>query len=341
MINGLVGVDAAHAILFSLKQAATGSEATPERMNAAELALVTAATTQSADLVLDEGRLWRDAMDPDGIEPRYEEIRERRAIVVGRERNGIKKYTINATPTLAAVLDAALLDSMDPKVPPRFMSDEDRERATIQIVDINGRPTETLHDPRRLEQKRHDVLEGVLTAALRATREGSTDHRTIGAVTAVISLKNLRNGTGFGRMEGIDEVIPASVLQQLVCETGFYPVIVGDKGQPLYHGTLKRYFTAAQRRAIIARDGDRCIAPGCRSRAASTEAHHVVFWERGGPTDITNGVLLCPAHHHALHQGAFEITMIDGMPHYCGSEDRSDPSAWKPVSNTRRLDSAA
>jgi hypothetical protein len=113
--------------------------------------------------------------------------------------------------------------------------------------------------------------------------------------------------------------------------------VVGNKGQPLYHGMLKRYFTATQRRAIIARDGDRCIAPGCKRRAANSHAHHVQFYEHDGPTDVNNGVLLCPAHHHALHQGAFEIKMVDGMPWIRARMDAFDDNAWKPASRNRLL----
>ena len=86
---------------------------------------------------------------------------------------------------------------------------------------------------------------------------------------------------------------------------------------------------------MIARDGDRCIVPGCRVRAAATDAHHVVFYSLGGSTDIDNGVLLCPAHHHALHQGAFEIRMVDGMPYYRAGADKGDETAWKAASRNR------
>ena len=337
MTHGLIGVDTANTILYSLKQAAHGSAATPENMDAAELALVQKGTIDSSDLVTDAGRLWRDAMDPDGIEPRYEDILDRQMVTVGRELNGIKNCNVKAGPTLAATLDAVFMDSMDPRVGPRFLSEDDLARAERIIEIIDGREVVTIVDPRSLERKRADILEGVLTAGLKATREGPTNMRTVGTVTAVISLKDLQSGSGFGILEGTDEVIPASVIQELACETGFYPVIVGNKGESLYHGTLKRYFTDAQRRAMIARDGDRCISPGCKRRAAQTHAHHVVFYSNDGPTDVENGVLLCPAHHHALHQGAFEIRMIDGMPYYRSSVDKNDDTAWKPVSRNRLL----
>ena len=335
MVNGLVGIDTAATIIYSLQQAAHGSEATPENMDAAELALVRMGTVDSADLVADCGRLWRDAMDPDGIEPRYEDIRERAMITVGRERNGIKNYNIKADPETSALLDATFIESMDPKVGPRFLSDEDRARGLSFVENEGGELVETIVDPRPIERRRIDALKGALTAGLKATREGPTDMRTIGEVTAIISLKDLQSGTGFGILEGTDEVIPATVIQELVCENGFNPMVVGNRGEPLYHGTRKRYFNRAQRRAMIARDGDRCIVPGCRCRAAQTNAHHVIFSINGGPTDIDNGVLLCPAHHHALHQGAFEIRMIDGIPYIRAGVDKNDNTAWKPASHNR------
>ena len=52
-------------------------------------------------------------------------------------------------------------------------------------------------------------------------------------------------------------------------------------------------------------------------------------------------MLLSPAHHHALHQRAFEIKMVDGMPWIRASVDAHDDSAWKPTSRNRLLIAAA
>jgi hypothetical protein len=347
MTCGELGLDAAHAILAGLKQATGGSDATPENLDAAETALVEFAATEVADAVADLGRAWRDALDPDGIEPRYEDILARRGIFVSRERNGIKTYTIKAAPVLAAELDAVFLDSMDPNATPRFMSDEDLARATTVTEDENGDLVEIIVDPRNLEQKRADALEGVLTAGIRATqdranqdraaRDRPVNLRTIGSVTAVIQLKDLQNGTGFGILEGSDEVIPAAAIQEMVCDTGFFRVLLGRRGEPVFHGPLERYFTQVQRRAMVARDGDRCIAKGCRKRAAESHAHHVILYSEGGPTDVDNGVMLCPAHHHALHQGAFEIKIIDGKPWIRDSIDAFNDNAWQPAGRNRLL----
>ena len=335
LTQGLVGVHSAHMIIHHLGQATGGSDATPANMDAAELALVGLAATNPAEDVADLARRWREGLDPDGAEPRYDQIVQSRLVRVSREQGGITRYTIDAAPPLAAVLQAALTDSIDPKAGPRFLSDDDQARATTQIVERDGIKVERLTDPRSLGQKQYDILEAVFTAGLAATRDQAANQRTVGMVTAIIGLKDLLDSTGYGILEGIDEVIPATIIQQLACETGFEPIIIGNQGQPLYHGTRIRYITPSQRRALIARDGDRCTAKGCRKRAATAHGHHVIFASRQGPTNIDNMVLLCPTHHAALHQGAFEIQMIDGMPWIRDSIDTTNNHAWKPASNTR------
>ena len=349
--DGRVGVEAAGAIITHLKQAATGCEATVENMDAAEAALTEVAVTSPVAEVSDLARAWRDGLDPDGIEPRWDDILRQRGVTIGREHGGLKTYTITAAPPLAAVLDAALIDPMD-HTGPRFLPAEDRAHADPSDTDPTdesgeqaGRPTTAvtapIADPRTLAQKQYDILEAVFTAGLNATRTGEADYRTTGTVTAIISLTDLlanttpTTGRGYGILEGIEEIIPARVIQQLACDTGITPLVVGARGEPLWLGRTTRYITPAQRRALIARDGDRCIATGCRKRAAQCHGHHVIFNHHGGPTNIDNAVLLCPAHHTALHQGAFEIRMINALPYLRDSIDATNNNAWQPASHNR------
>jgi hypothetical protein len=276
-------------------------------------------------------------MDPDGIEPRHEDILARQGVFIIPEHNGIKTYTLKAAPVLSAQLDAIFLEPMGRGASPRFMSEAELAASTELVQDGNGTLVEQLTDRRSLPQKRADILAGVLIAGIRATQDGPANLRTIGSVTAVIRLEDLNNGTGFGIIEGTDETVPASIIQELACDAGFYPVLVGNKGEPLRHGLLERYFTPAQRRAIIARDGDRCIAKGCRKRAAACHAHHVIYFTDNGPTDVDNGVMLCPEHHHALHHGAFEIRMIHGIPWIRDGLDIFNENAWEPAGKNRLL----
>jgi hypothetical protein len=69
----------------------------------------------------------------------------------------------------------------------------------------------------------------------------------------------------------------------------------------LHFGRGRRWFTSAQIRALWLRDRH-CTFPGCRAPATWCEAHHVWHWLDGGPTDLTNGTLLCGRQHKIVHR---------------------------------------
>jgi hypothetical protein len=75
-------------------------------------------------------------------------------------------------------------------------------------------------------------------------------------------------------------------------------------------GRTQRLPNRAQRRALMARDRG-CRFPGCPERRY-VEAHHVVHWVDGGPTDLDNLVLLCWRHHHAVHEGGYRMRLASG-----------------------------
>jgi hypothetical protein len=81
----------------------------------------------------------------------------------------------------------------------------------------------------------------------------------------------------------------------------------GALTQPLEVGRTSRVVTAAQRVALVVRDGG-CAVVGCDRPPAWCEAHHLVHWLHGGPTDLENLALLCRAHHRALHEGGWRLT---------------------------------
>ena len=88
-------------------------------------------------------------------------------------------------------------------------------------------------------------------------------------------------------------------LRHIACDAGIVPAIFAADGQPLYLGRKQRAVTAAQKLALIARD-KQCV--GCGMRASACDAHHIIWWDDNGPTDITNLVLLCPKCHKKVHK---------------------------------------
>ena len=336
MRAGTIGMDAAAVIIRSLDQAARTSLAEPEVFEAAERSLVETAATLSSDLVETYALAWRERLDPDGAEPRYEEIQQQRGLRIGRERNGITTSVIKSGPVETALLRAAMADSTVPGALPRFMSEEDTIRGTELVINDDGEVVEMITDPRTREQKHHDIFFGVFLAGTRASQDGPVTLRATTQVNAVITLDDLRKGKGVGWLDDSIEPIPASVLQELACDSGFRTTLLGDSGEILWQGLRERYFTPAQRRALAIRDGG-CVHPACKAPPSWCHAHHVVFWMNGGPTDIDNGVLLCPKHHHDLHQEKFEIKMVNGKPLMRRPVWVDPAQVWFPVGRTRAL----
>ncbi|MEO9222765.1 MAG: HNH endonuclease, partial [Mycobacteriaceae bacterium] len=101
------------------------------------------------------------------------------------------------------------------------------------------------------------------------------------------------------------------------------------EGVPLNLGRTQRLVSPGQRRALIARDHG-CAFPGCNRPPAWTEAHHIVHWIDGGPTDLANLVLLCRRHHRVIHHDGWTIQIgTDAHPWFL-------PPAWMDPSRQPR-----
>jgi 5-methylcytosine-specific restriction endonuclease McrA len=62
----------------------------------------------------------------------------------------------------------------------------------------------------------------------------------------------------------------------------------------------------ALRRKVLRRDRGRCVVPGCRHHRF-VDLHHLEARADGGEHDENNLVVLCSAHHRALHRGQLTI----------------------------------
>lgn len=104
--------------------------------------------------------------------------------------------------------------------------------------------------------------------------------------------------------------ITVSEARRLACTAGILPMVLGGSSQPLDLGRARRLFSPGQRKAMAVRDRH-CRAEGCEVPAAWCEAHHARDpWARGGKTDLADGVLLCPFHHHRAHDRRYDLTRL-------------------------------
>ncbi|WP_419552353.1 HNH endonuclease [Candidatus Poriferisodalis sp.] len=141
---------------------------------------------------------------------------------------------------------------------------------------------------------------------------------------------------GIGEIVGTGPV-PASVIDRLACNADISVVLFGKQFTPLYEAVAARAPTAAQRRALIARDGA-CI--GCGAVPGECEAHHIIPWKRGGPTKIDNLVLVCWSCHDRIHDHNWQVVIRDDRYRLAPPEAKSPPNPAPSKKPTQRRNPA-
>ena len=342
LADGVMGMDAATQVVRCLEQA-RGHSLEVEPFSDAERQLVTLSETDSADHVATWARVWRERLDSDGAEPREAALRARRGLWLGREKHGLVPFWGACDPASSALLRAVFTESSRPHSEPRFLSDEDRERAVESRTTEQGNRVEHIRDPRTREQRQLDVLVGLVTAGTRSTGLEPGGMRSTATVMAVVRLEDLESGRGVGWLDDVVEPLSMATIRELVCDAGHRKVLLGNAGEILYVGRLQRLFTAAQRYALAVRDGG-CVWPNCQEPPGWCQAHHVEEFNshgNSGATDIDNGVLLCEAHHHMLHGSAYLMRMVDGRPEMLAPLWLDPDQQWRPVGRSRVMMTAA
>jgi hypothetical protein len=127
---------------------------------------------------------------------------------------------------------------------------------------------------------------------------------------------DLEGGRGADSLDG-HHLGPAAT-DRLLCEAAITAVLRDPfSGAVLNFGRNRRVVAPAQRAALAIRDGG-CSFPGCTAPPEDCDAHHIVHWRDGGPTDIDNLALACWATHHPLaHEGGWHIVAVPhGRPRW-------------------------
>jgi Domain of unknown function (DUF222) len=156
-------------------------------------------------------------------------------------------------------------------------------------------------DPRTAAQRRFDGLVAICERALKA-RELPDTGGVAPHVSVIVDYATLMKAQGAGGATlGFGTVISADAARMLACDGSISRIITGPNGEILDSGRATRTFTAAQRRAIIARDRH-CRHGHCDTPAAWCDIHHKIHWADGGPTSIDNATLLCGRHHRHHHR---------------------------------------
>jgi len=150
-----------------------------------------------------------------------------------------------------------------------------------------------------IDARRADALVALASNQLGA--HGDPDRATV-VVHAQIDA--LVSESGGAELED-GGVIHAETARRLACSGRIQWVIEDQAGQPVHIGRISREPPAWMVRQLRYRDVE-CRFPGCGARRF-VQAHHIVWWERGGRTDLDNLVLVCTFHHKLVHEYGWSI----------------------------------
>ncbi|WP_432949039.1 DUF222 domain-containing protein [Kribbella sp. CA-253562] len=278
----------AEAIVTALERIPTAAMVPVETLRVAEQQMLQAAQTLSPADLRTLGKQVRDRLDTDGTEPA-----EARALAA--ETLWLKRGDLGVEFGGYLAGDHAEL----------FQT----------LIFAGARPfltTDGERDPRSRGKRQADALTQILTTAA-ATGSAAPAHGDIKPhLTVTIDLNHLISKTGTALLDS-GATLSASAVRRIACDAGIIPMVLGSTSEPLDVGTEHRFVTRALRHALNTRDNG-CVI--CTAPAAMCDAHHIIHWADGGPTNITNLALLCKTNHIAVHQGHWSLHFQNGRPHY-------------------------
>ena len=292
LTDGAISVAAAAAIVGLLDRVAFRSS--HEVLTEAERSLVGQASGLSLNhlqKILQRAEAW---LDPDGVEPREDELRFIRSVQIREERDGMV--------VLTAKLDPRLRPQSRPPSKP-IVGAELRHRE----AEVSPMRTRRIGDPSHRLQA--DALATICRHVLGCD---AADAPTAGATVVVrVGLEALESGTGFGTIDGLIQPVSVATIRRMAAGGKIIPCVLDGDGEILDFGRSRRLFSPAQKLALVERDGGCAM---CGLPPGMTQVHHIRWWERdAGPTDLANGILLCVRCHHRIHDDGWEIR-IDGVP---------------------------
>jgi hypothetical protein len=154
-------------------------------------------------------------------------------------------------------------------------------------------------DPTYVEARRADALVAVCSTHL--ADDADPDRATVVVHARFGDLAAMRGSAEIGDGGRIHP----ETARRLLCDSRVQTVIEDQGGEPLRLGRLTREPSASMMRLLRHRDGE-CRFPGCGARRF-TQAHHIVWWREGGPTDLDNLILLCFFHHRLVHEHGWAV----------------------------------
>jgi hypothetical protein len=226
-------------------------------------------------------RYARHVADPDGFFNEAEADFTRRRLDISQMGDGM--FCVDAI--LDPVAGAAFKTALE-SLAKRLGSDDDRSHKQ-RMADSVG------------ELVDHAMGEGRLPR-----RNGVKPH-----INLTATLEGIKNELGAPAAD-LELSLPISTrtLERIACDCTMSRVLLADS-MVIDVGRATRVVSAPTRRALRTRD-EGCRWPGCDRQVDWSTPHHIVAWSRGGPTILSNLVLLCNFHHRLVHEGGWQVVKV-------------------------------
>jgi hypothetical protein len=265
----------------------------PGDLGDVERRLVAAAGEQGADGVRSEIGRMRGDLSQESLAERERRIRQARFASMRQCRDGSWDLRAKLPADEGALVDSALRRSM----PAPGGHDPD---CRVCGGDPDGQP-ECSKDT--YAQRLADGLVALAGHGFQCERAEAGRRR--GPVTGVSVIVDEKERQAWIGAEQISEAMAA----RLACDSSLTRIVLRSGSQPVDIGRASRSWTDPQRRALEARDGG-CRGPGCDRPASWCDAHHIRWWRHQGRTAVDNGILLCHACHHLVHDDGWTVQLI-------------------------------
>ena len=182
----------------------------------------------------------------------------------------------------------------------------DCEGGAIVRTTLNAMMLPCKGDRRTPEQRRADALVEACRLKSGGSADGSGPRPHLVVRATIETLAGVANAPG-GELEG-GGTIPAETVQRVACDTALTRITgKGELEGEITRAT--RTIAPATRRALALRDRG-CVAELCNRPPQWTDGHHLKHWAHGGPTTMSNLILLCRPHHRMVHEEGWGLQRL-------------------------------
>ena len=282
---------------------------TREELEAAEQLLVDRAPVVGVDGLAPLLKHLTAHLDPDGVKPREDELRARRALSIWEDAGGMIILRGAFDPANGAPIKLAIESLVGAEL---HRARDSKRPFGAPVDEPHGAAHPENHDPavaeeRTIAQLNADALADIARLSLASTDAPAALRSAV--VVARVDAEALAAGQGHANIDGIDQPVSIGTARELAASAGVAPVLMRPDNEVLELGRAARLFSRAQKVALVERDGG-CAWPGCRRPPSHTQAHHIAWWTRDrGATDLDNGIMLCSHHHHRVHDDGWGIVI--------------------------------